>query len=76
MLKKLDIYIIKKYLTTFLFVVLIFLMVSAIIDFSEKIEKFVESEIHQLRNLPLASDVDPPREANAGGPGPAGGGGR
>ena len=45
MFKKLDIYIIKKYLTTFLFVVLIFLLVAAIIDFSEKVEKFVESGI-------------------------------
>ncbi len=45
MLKKLDWYIIGKFMRTFFFTVLIFSMVSLIIDFSEKIERFIESEI-------------------------------
>lgn len=45
MLKKLDRYIIKKFLKTFFFTVLIFSMISAIIDFSEKVEKFIEEPI-------------------------------
>ena len=45
MLKKLDWYIIGKFLRTFFFTVLIFSMVSMIIDFSEKIERFIESDI-------------------------------
>lgn len=47
MLKKIDQYIIKKFLSTFFFTVLIFTMISVIIDFSEKIEKFIESDITQ-----------------------------
>jgi len=45
MLPKLDKYIIKKFLSTFFFSVLIFTMISVIIDFSEKVEKFIESDI-------------------------------
>lgn len=45
MLKKLDQYIIKKFLSTFFFTVLIFTMISGIIDFSEKVEKFIEEPI-------------------------------
>jgi lipopolysaccharide export system permease protein len=45
MLTKLDQYIIRKFLGTFFFVVLIFTMISAIIDFSEKVEKFIEEPI-------------------------------
>ena len=45
MLKKLDKYIIGKFLRTFFFTVLIFSMVSLIIDFSEKVERFIESDI-------------------------------
>ena len=45
MLKKLDWFIIGKFLRTFFFTVLIFSMVSLIIDFSEKIERFIESDI-------------------------------
>lgn len=48
MLKKLDWYIIGKFLRTFFFTVLIFSMVSMIIDFSEKIERFIESDISKL----------------------------
>lgn len=45
MLKKLDQYIIKKFLRTFFFTVLIFTLISVIIDFSEKVEKFIEEPI-------------------------------
>ena len=45
MLKKLDWYIVKKFLSTFFFTVLIFTMISVVIDFSEKIEKFIEEPI-------------------------------
>ncbi len=45
MLKKLDWYIINKFLTTFFFVVLIILMVAFIIDFGEKVEKFIKEPI-------------------------------
>jgi lipopolysaccharide export system permease protein len=47
MLKKIDQYLIKKFLSTFFFTVRIFTMISVIIDFSEKIEKFIESDITQ-----------------------------
>lgn len=42
MLKKIDWYIISKYLKTFFFTVLLFTMVSVIIDFSSQVDKFVE----------------------------------
>ena len=45
MIKKLDRYIINKFLSTFFFTVLIFTMISVVIDFSEKVEKFIESDI-------------------------------
>ena len=40
-MKKLDWYILKKYLSTFFFIVLLFSMLSVVIDASEKIEDFV-----------------------------------
>jgi len=45
MLKILDRYIIKKYLTTFFFVVLIFTLIAVVIDFSEKIDDLIQDEI-------------------------------
>ncbi|MEM6394825.1 MAG: LptF/LptG family permease [Bacteroidota bacterium] len=45
MLNILDRYIAGKFIKTFLFTVLIFSMVSLIIDFSDKIERFIESGI-------------------------------
>jgi lipopolysaccharide export system permease protein len=45
MLKTLDRYIILKYLATFFFTVLIITMIGVIIDFSEKVEKFIEEPI-------------------------------
>lgn len=45
MLKKLDYYIIKKYLSTFLFTVLIFTMIAVVIDFSENVEEFIDEHL-------------------------------
>ncbi len=45
MLKTLDRYILKKFMTTFFFTVLIFTMIAVVIDFSEKVEKFIEEPI-------------------------------
>lgn len=45
MLKILDRYIIKKFLSTFFFSVLVFTLISIIIDFSANIEKFIEGEV-------------------------------
>ena len=42
-MKKLDWYIIKKYLGSFFFTAFIFTLISLVIDFSEKTEKFVEA---------------------------------
>ncbi|MDX1941321.1 MAG: LptF/LptG family permease, partial [Saprospiraceae bacterium] len=47
MLKTLDRYILRKFMTTFFFTVLIFTMIAIVIDFSEKIEKFIEEPITQ-----------------------------
>ncbi len=45
MLTTLDKYIIKKFLSSFFFTVLIFTLISVVIDFSEKVEKFIEEPI-------------------------------
>ena len=45
MLKILDKYIIKKYLSTFFFIVIIFTLISIVIDLSEKIEDFIEEDV-------------------------------
>ncbi|MGB0862369.1 MAG: LptF/LptG family permease [Saprospiraceae bacterium] len=45
MLQKLDWYIIKKYLATFFFTVLIFTLLTVVIDISEKIDNFMEEEV-------------------------------
>ncbi len=41
-MKKLDKYIIGKYIGTFLFTVLIFSMITLIVDFTEKVEEFIK----------------------------------
>jgi lipopolysaccharide export system permease protein len=43
-LKRLDIYIIKKFLGTFFFSIVIILSIAVIFDFSEKIDDFIENE--------------------------------
>jgi lipopolysaccharide export system permease protein len=45
MLKKLDKYIIRKFLSTFFFTALIFTLIAGVIDFSEKVEKIIEEPI-------------------------------
>jgi len=45
MLKKLDWYIIKKFLSTFFFTVLMITLLSVIIDFSDKVEDFIEEPV-------------------------------
>lgn len=44
-MKKLDIYIIKKYLGTFLFTILIFTLIALIFDFSDRVQKFIENDL-------------------------------
>lgn len=45
MLKRIDRYIIVKYLRTFLFSIIIFSAIAVVIDFSEKISKFIERPV-------------------------------
>ncbi len=45
MLNIFDKYIASKFFKTFFFVVLIFAMIASVIDFSEKVEKFIETDI-------------------------------
>ena len=45
LLKKLDIYIIKKYLSTFFFTVLLISAVAVVIDYAEKIERITNEDI-------------------------------
>ena len=45
MLKKIDGYIVKKYLSAFFFTVLIFTLISVVIDFSDKVEDFIEEDV-------------------------------
>ena len=44
MLKKIDIYIIKKFLGTFFFTLLLVICVIIVFDISEKLEDFIEHE--------------------------------
>ena len=45
MLKKIDAYIIKKYLGSFIFTMMLITMVSVVVDFSEKIHKFLDADL-------------------------------
>ena len=45
MLKKIDWYIIKKYLSTFFFTMVLITMVAVVIDFSEKINKILDADV-------------------------------
>ncbi len=45
MLKKLDIYIIKKFLGTFVFSIILIISLAIVIDLSEKIDSFIEKQI-------------------------------
>ncbi len=44
-MKKLDLYIIKKYFATFFFTVCIITMIAVVIDFSEKVGKFIDKPV-------------------------------
>lgn len=44
MIKKIDLYIIKKYLTAFFFTIILITMVSVVIDLSERIAKFLSMD--------------------------------
>jgi len=44
-LKKLDLYIIKKFLGAFFFTVLLFIIISIVVDMSEKLDDFMEGEV-------------------------------
>ncbi len=45
MLKKLDLYIIKKYLGTFFYTILLISLIAVVIDFSEKVEKLLNPNL-------------------------------
>lgn len=45
MLKRIDWYIIKKYLSTFFFVMVLITMIAVVIDFSDKTDKFVNANL-------------------------------
>ncbi len=45
MLKRIDRYILKKYVSTFLFTALLFSMIAAAIDLSEKLTKFINNDL-------------------------------
>ncbi len=58
-MKILDKYIIKKVLTTFLFVVLLFVAIIAIIDVTEKIDKFARNNLGAAKILSYYVDFIP-----------------
>lgn len=45
MLKKLDYYILKKFLGTFFFIISLFILISVVFDISEKIDDFLEEDV-------------------------------
>lgn len=45
MLKKLDYYILKKFLGTFFFIITIFILIAVVFDISEKIDDFLEQDV-------------------------------
>ena len=44
-MKKLDLYIIRKFLTTFFFVLLLFSLIASIIDLTERVDQFIEHQV-------------------------------
>ena len=44
-MKKIDLYIIKRYLTTFLVMLLLFIPIGIMVDVAEKVDKFKENEV-------------------------------
>ena len=52
----LDVYIIKKFLLTFLMMFLLFIPIGILVDISEKIDKFKEHELSLTQILDYYSD--------------------
>ncbi|MBR9921433.1 MAG: YjgP/YjgQ family permease [Bacteroidetes bacterium] len=44
-MKKLDQYIIRKFLTSFFFVALLFTLIAVVVDFSDKVEEFIDEPV-------------------------------
>ena len=44
MLKKIDIYIIKKFLGTYFFAIALILAIAVVFDFNEKLDSFIKNE--------------------------------
>ena len=44
-MKKIDLYIIKRYLTTFFVMLLLFIPIGIMVDIAEKVDKFKENEV-------------------------------
>ncbi len=45
MLKKLDFYILRKFLGTFFFIIFVFILIAVVFDISEKIDDFLEQDV-------------------------------
>ena len=45
MLKKIDLYILKKFLGTFFFIITLFILIAVVFDISEKIDDFLEEDV-------------------------------
>lgn len=43
-MKKIDLYIVKKFLGTFFFILMLLILIAVVIDFSEKVDNFIESD--------------------------------
>lgn len=48
-MKKLDLYIVRKFLGTFFFILMLLVIIAVVIDFSEKIDNFIRSEASAKR---------------------------
>jgi lipopolysaccharide export system permease protein len=48
-LKKLDLYIIRKFLGTFFFILMLLVIIAVVIDFSEKVDNFIKAEVSASR---------------------------
>lgn len=58
-MKKLDLYIIKKFLGTFFYAIMILAVIACVIDYSEKVEEFVKKQIPTNEILTYFSNFVP-----------------
>ncbi|HEX7017172.1 MAG TPA: LptF/LptG family permease, partial [Cyclobacteriaceae bacterium] len=58
-MKLLDKYILKRFLSTFVFVVLILLAIVTVIDLTEKMDKYARAELSALEILGYYKDFIP-----------------